>query len=99
MTRRTLCEGQALVEAALTLPLLLLFLLGAADLGRAFTAYAAIANAAREGARYCALHPGDAAGTRARVSAELDGLVAVDTGVTTCATAARGAEVTVRVQT
>ena len=91
-------RGQALTEAALTLPLLLLFLLGAADLGRAFTVFASLANAAREGARYCALHPGDTIGTRARVSAELDGLVGVDTSVTACPNAARGQPVTILAQ-
>lgn len=44
--------GQDLVEFALVLPLLLLFLFGALDLGRAFFSYIAITNAAREGARY-----------------------------------------------
>jgi Flp pilus assembly protein TadG len=46
--------GQSLVEIALALPLLLLVLLGLADLGRAFYYTTAIASAAREGAAYVA---------------------------------------------
>jgi Flp pilus assembly protein TadG len=44
--------AQSLVEFALTLPLLLLILLGAVDLGRVFNASVAITNASREAARY-----------------------------------------------
>jgi Flp pilus assembly protein TadG len=44
--------GQATVELAVTLTLLLLVLVGALDLGRAFFSYVSIVNAAREGARY-----------------------------------------------
>jgi len=88
-----------MVEAALTLPLLLLFLMGIADLGRAFTVYQALANAAREGARYCALHPGDSGGTRVRVAGELGGYVAADSAAVICPAAARGEPVTVTVGT
>lgn len=44
-------HGQALVELALTLPLLLVILFGVVDLGRLFYAYTTITNASREGAR------------------------------------------------
>ncbi len=47
-------RGQGLVELAVVLPLLLLILLGAIDLGRVFFAYAAISNAAYEAARQAA---------------------------------------------
>jgi hypothetical protein len=50
LTRRRPSRGQSLVEFALVTPLLLLVLAGAADLGRAFYAYVAIENAAKEGA-------------------------------------------------
>lgn len=43
-------RGQALVELALVTPMLLLVFAGAADLGRAFYAYVAVENAAKEGA-------------------------------------------------
>jgi Flp pilus assembly protein TadG len=44
-------RGQDLVEYALILPLLLLFILGIVEFGIAVFAYNTIANAAREGAR------------------------------------------------
>ena len=47
--------GQSLVEVALALPLLLLILIGLADLGRAFYYTTAIASAARQGAAYVAV--------------------------------------------
>ncbi len=45
-------KGQALVEMAFLLPVFLLLAFGMVDLGRAFYYQEAIANAAREGARY-----------------------------------------------
>ena len=50
-------SGQGLVEFVLVLPVLILILFGALDLGRAFHAMIVITNAAREGARYGTLHP------------------------------------------
>ncbi|MBI4320230.1 MAG: pilus assembly protein [Chloroflexi bacterium] len=44
-------RGQSLVELALTLPILLLILLGGLDVGRAYFYQVTIANAAREGVR------------------------------------------------
>lgn len=44
-------SGQAAVEFALIVPMLLLILLGFFDFGRAFFAYSVVSNAAREGAR------------------------------------------------
>jgi Flp pilus assembly protein TadG len=49
--RRLHQSGQATVELALSMGLLLLLLLAAVDFGRAFFAYIGIINAAREGAR------------------------------------------------
>ncbi len=76
-------NGQSIVEFALLIPVLLLMLLGAVDLGRAYAEYVAITNAAREGARYGASHFKDAAGNlntagianRAVQEAALGGLV------------------------
>lgn len=45
-------KGQALVELALTLPLILLLVLGAMDFGRMYFAKIFLTNAAREGANY-----------------------------------------------
>ena len=45
-------KGQDLVEFALVLPVLLLVIVGMLDLGRAFFSAIAVANVAREGARF-----------------------------------------------
>lgn len=47
-------KAQALVEVALTLPILLLLILGAIDFGRLFMTKFILTNAAREGANYIA---------------------------------------------
>jgi Flp pilus assembly protein TadG len=60
-SRRTLfnrSKGQSMVEFALILPLFVLFIIGIFDLGRAFFAYIAITNAAREGTRVATFWPG-----------------------------------------
>lgn len=54
VTRRSE-RGQAIVELALTLPLLLLILLGVFDFGLLFQQYEVVTNAAREGARLAVL--------------------------------------------
>ncbi len=55
-------QGQGLVELALTMPVILLLLFGIMELGRAFLIYSEVSNAAREGARYAVVHPGDLMG-------------------------------------
>jgi hypothetical protein len=50
-------DGQSLVEFALALPVLLILLLGALDVGRMYFTYLAIQNAAGEGALYAAINP------------------------------------------
>jgi Flp pilus assembly protein TadG len=91
---RRLEAGQAVVEFALILPVLVLITMGILDLGRVFYTYEALANAAREGARYCALHPGEVANTQLQVTREVNGKV---TGVTSsgCTDPGRGQRVTV----
>jgi len=59
---------------ALTLPVLLLLLLGTLDLGRAVYAQNIIANAAREGARYGAIAPGDSQAIQAQTETFIVGL-------------------------
>lgn len=55
------CEaGQAVVEFALTVPVLLLLLIGLVDMGRGFQAYTSLGNAVREAAREAAVHGADA---------------------------------------
>ena len=51
MLRRRVPRGQALVEFALVLPIVLLLMMGVFDFGRAVFAYNSLSNAAREGAR------------------------------------------------
>jgi Flp pilus assembly protein TadG len=51
-------RGQALLEFALILPIFVVALLGMIDVGRAIWANNAVANAAREAARYAAVHGG-----------------------------------------
>jgi Flp pilus assembly protein TadG len=50
-------KGAELIEVALTLPLLLLVLLGIIEFGFLFQEYEVVTNAAREGARIAALVP------------------------------------------
>lgn len=52
-------RGQSLIEFAITLPVLLLVIIGAMDLGRMFFTKIVITNAAREGANFLALHSKD----------------------------------------
>lgn len=54
---RSRARGQSLVEFALVLPIILVLLSAAADLGRLFYAFVSIENAAKEGAFYGALNP------------------------------------------
>jgi Flp pilus assembly protein TadG len=48
-------RGQAIIELALTLPLLLLIIVGVFDFGLLFQRYEVVTNAAREGARLAVL--------------------------------------------
>ena len=50
-TRRSNQRGQAVIELALTLPLLLVVVFGIIDFGFMFQRYESVTNAAREGAR------------------------------------------------
>jgi hypothetical protein len=86
-----------MVEMALVTPVLALLVFGVLDFARLTYAYVSIVNAAREGARYCALHPGDSAGTLARVQGEIGGKVTLDTSGLTCPALATGQDVTVTV--
>lgn len=45
-------RGANVLEAALTIPIVLMMVFGMVDLGRAYNIYQVITNAAREGARY-----------------------------------------------
>jgi Flp pilus assembly protein TadG len=58
--RRPFRRGQALVEFALVLPILVLVVLGIFDFGRAIFAYNTVSNAAREAARVAIVNQTDA---------------------------------------
>ncbi|WP_242823398.1 TadE family protein [Thermaerobacter subterraneus] len=62
------------MELAVLLPVLLLILMGVLDFGRYFYTGLTVRHAAREGARYGAVHPGDDAAIRQRVEAAATGL-------------------------
>lgn len=49
-------RGQALVEFAIVIPVLLVFMLAIVDFGRGIYIYSVISDAAREGARYAIVH-------------------------------------------
>ena len=72
--------GQALVETALLLPILLILLLGAVDFGRLFFGWVNIHQAARIGANYGSTHPNMTASERD----ELVLLVEGDTAALNC---------------
>jgi hypothetical protein len=55
--RRGRTRGQSLAEFALVLPIMLILLAAAIDLGRLFYAYVAVENAAKEGALFGARNP------------------------------------------
>jgi hypothetical protein len=52
-------SGQGLVELALVIPVLIVIVVGALDLGRVFFSVITVTNVSREGARYLTLHPED----------------------------------------
>ncbi len=60
-------SGQALIEAALTIPLLLLIAVGIFEFGRAYQTWEILTNAAREGARMAILPDQDPTAITQRV--------------------------------
>lgn len=61
MIHRRHDRGQAMVEFALVIPVLVLLLTGFFDLGRVVLAHDALGHAAREAARYAIVHGGSSA--------------------------------------
>ena len=55
-------KGQDLVEYALVLPIMLLFLMSILDLGRVIYIFSSLHNSVRDGARYGIISPPDLAG-------------------------------------
>lgn len=77
MTRRN-SRGQALVETAIIIPILLILLLGAIDFGRLFFGWTNLHQAVRIGANYAAAHPTMTAAEQTEfanlIQEDLDGL-------------------------
>jgi Flp pilus assembly protein TadG len=70
-------RGQALMETAVTLPIILLVSIGIFEFGRAYQTWQVLTNAAREGARVAVLPGVNDAAVTARVQEYLtDGLIA-----------------------
>jgi Flp pilus assembly protein TadG len=65
-------RGQALVETAIVVPLMLLLFMATVDAGRLLFAYIALEEAVHEGATYAAQMPADTSGIRARVTTSSD---------------------------
>lgn len=81
MMRNKRSLGQAVIEFALILPILLFILVIVADMARVVAAQIALSNASREGARYAASWPADYNGIRSRVLLEYNNTGVKVTGV------------------
>jgi Flp pilus assembly protein TadG len=81
-------RGQAVVELALVLPLLMVIMLFAVDVGRLFFAYTGMQNAAREAAVFAA----------ASAACKVGGATCVSTGVANAASQEVGADAAMTVQ-
>lgn len=92
-------RGQSLVEFALILGILVWILFGVLDLGRVAQTYIVIKNAAREGAYYGSMHPGDSTAIKGRVvgEAEYSGVTIAPDDVTISHTGASGDPIRVTV--
>ena len=66
-------KGAALIEAAVTVPIILLISVGIFEFGRAYQTQQVLTNAAREGARLAVIDGSTDADVRARVNAYLTG--------------------------
>jgi Flp pilus assembly protein TadG len=98
-------RGTALLETALTLPLVLLISVGIFEFGRAYQTWEVLTNAAREGARVAVLPNSTTDGVQARVrsymkSGQLDKAATADVNVSVVpisigATTANASQVTI----
>jgi Flp pilus assembly protein TadG len=66
-------KGAALIEAAVTVPIILLISVGIFEFGRAYQTQQVLTNAAREGARLAVIEGSTDADVRTRVNAYLTG--------------------------
>lgn len=65
-------RGSALVEAAITVPIILLIAVGIFEFGRAYQTWQILTNAAREGARVAVLPGSTNAGVTSRVRSSME---------------------------
>ena len=72
-------KGQSLVEVAVLFPILILLLMGVADLGRAYYAMVALNDAAEEGALYAAIDPDNLSEIQNRAVHASSGLITFET--------------------
>ena len=88
MTRIKSARGAAILELAVTLPLILLVAVGIFEFGRAYETLQVLTNAAREGARVAVLpgQPAGAAQTRVKDYMKLGGLNDTTATITITAT-------------
>ena len=96
-------RGQALVEFALVLPILLILVLGIIEFGRAWNLHQTITHAAREGARMAAMFDADVTQTEVETEVEnsirASGFNPADADITFDGfKAGRGEVVTVRIE-
>ena len=68
-------RGQSLIELALTLPILLLLIVGAMDFARMFSTKIVLTNTAREGANYITRNPAKIANTGTVINNEAQNLI------------------------
>ena len=78
---KTSKRGQGLVEFALILPILLVFVFLIVDLSRAAYYYSVVFNSAREGARFAVARPGVSPGEIAEAAKRLAAGVDVDVSI------------------
>jgi Flp pilus assembly protein TadG len=93
-------RGQALVEFAITVPLLLLLLLGIVDFARAWNAYEVITDAGREATRHAVVDNGSTQAevrTLVKDAAARAGLLVQDADITIVEGTGRGEPTTVTV--
>jgi Flp pilus assembly protein TadG len=94
-------RGQSVVELTLTLPLLLLIIVGMVDFTLAYNTNVFIRNAVAEGGYYAAQNPGNAQGVRDQIRHELRDLQPAitddDIGITTCEEGASGPQTEITV--
>jgi Flp pilus assembly protein TadG len=93
--------GQSVVELTLTLPLLLLIIIGMVDFTLAYNTDVFIRNAVAQGGYYASQNPGNVQGVRDQIRHELRDLTPAvtddDITVTTCQTGASGPQTEITV--